>query len=59
MIVNLTNDQCCTTGVAVDSSHLYWITGDTIWQGGLDGSNPTQIIRISGTGLPIGLAVGS
>jgi hypothetical protein len=64
MVINDLNNgqgQCCTTGVAVAGSHLYWTDGQdpwgAVWEAGLDGSNPTQII--SGQNLAVGLAVDS
>lgn len=46
--------------MAVDKNHVYWTNNEgdgTVWEAGLDGSNPTQII--SGQLLPTGVAVDS
>ena len=46
--------------LAVDGSHIFYITGSFIREAGLCGSNPTHLVNISGIGgLAIGLAVDS
>jgi hypothetical protein len=50
--------QSGPSGMAVDSSHLYWTNqrDGTIVEAGLDGTNPQTIA--TGQSIPFGVAVG-